>query len=132
MARKMFMVTALAVFIALSFNAHAENNLFSVARMVIASGVEERDPVGVADSFPADTGRVFCFIDARDIQRKTAARTVWYHGEEEIASVELDLGQGSRWRTFSSVNIGSRTGTWRVDLRDEADRVVQSVDFRVE
>jgi hypothetical protein len=132
MTRKMLMVAALAVFFALSFNAHAEDNLFGVARLVVASGVEEREPVNIADSFAADIDKVYCFLEAQNIRRKTAARFVWYHGEDEVASVSMDLEQGSRWRTFSSVEIAERTGNWRVDLQDEADRVVQSVDFRVE
>jgi hypothetical protein len=132
MIRKMLMVTAMAVLVVSTFTAHAGVNLFSVTRMVVASNVEEREPVGVADSFTPDTGRVYCFIEAQNIQRQTTARTVWYHGAEEVASIKLDLGQGSRWRTFSVVTIGGRTGNWRVDLRDATDRVVQSVDFRVE
>jgi hypothetical protein len=132
MLRKMLMVAALAAFFISIATAHAEENLFTLEQMVVAIGIEEREPVGVSNLFQADIERVYCFVEARNIQRPTTVRTVWYHHDEEIASVQLELGQGFRWRTFSSMRIRERTGAWRVDLLDEADRVMRSVDFEVE
>jgi hypothetical protein len=130
--RKIFMVTLLAVQMMLPLTVKADDSVFSLAQMVVAAGVGNREPVGVADSFSAEIGRVYCFIEARDVQRETPIRTIWYFEEEEVASARLLLGQGARWRTFSSVNIGDQQGNWRVDLLDEADQVVHSIDFRVE
>jgi len=36
--------------------------------MVIAEGVEDREPVGVAETFPASIGRVYCFLEATNMK----------------------------------------------------------------
>ncbi len=131
MVRLPSIITVFAVFIILSLAANAEDNPFEIERMVIAAGVEEREPVEVADSFAAGIERVYCFLEAQNIQQDTEVTFVWYHGEERAASVTVALGQGPRWRTFSYVTIRDRTGEWRVDLHDAMDNIVQSVNFRI-
>jgi len=44
---------------------------FTVARMVVAEGVEDREPVGVSETFPASTERVYCFLEATNIADDT-------------------------------------------------------------
>ncbi len=41
--------------------------LFTVARLVIAGSVENREPVGIVDAFSSTTEKVYCFLEARDI-----------------------------------------------------------------
>ena len=57
---------------------------------------------------------------------------VWYHEETELASVSLTVGQGPRWRTYSSKEIMGRTGNWKVYLVDNADNILASVQFAIE
>lgn len=131
MIRMAFYITLLAVFTFCS-PAQAQENQFDIERMVVAYDVEEREPVEIAETFPAGIDRVYCFIEARNIQQDTEVTFVWYHGDERAASVTVALGEGPRWRTFTYVTIGDRSGDWRVDLHDAMDNIVQSVNFSVE
>lgn len=105
---------------------------FTVTRMVACTGVENREPAGEAQTFPATTGKVYCYLEAGQIKADTAIQMVWYLGDKEMARVDLSLKAGSRWRTNSSKTIAGRTGDWKVDLLDGAGTVVHSVAFKVE
>lgn len=105
---------------------------FEVARLVVCSDVQNRNPIDVRDVFPAETVTVFCFLEARAVLETTAVTMVWYHEEEELASVPLTVGQSPRWRTYSSKEIQGRRGNWKVYLLDSADNTLASVQFVIE
>jgi hypothetical protein len=112
--------------------APAAEPFFGVGRLVVATGVEEREPVGVAETFEASVVRVACFLEATDVREDTTAAFVWYHEGEEISRVDLPLGQSPRWRTYSTKKLGDRSGAWKVEVRDASDAVVGSVSFTVQ
>lgn len=131
----------IALIIALSLSPRAvfasEENVqasgsFSIARMVIAGSIEDREPVGVVSAFSSDTEKVYCFLEATDVAYETMVSFVWYHGDEQKASVELSLGKSPRWRTYSSKKLGGLKGEWKVELQDAAGAVVKTVTFTVE
>ena len=105
---------------------------FEVARLVVCADVQNRTPVDVRDVFPADTQTVFCFLEARNIQKTMEVSMVWYHEEAELASVSLKVGQGPRWRTYSSKETMGRKGNWKVYLLDSAGNTLASVQFVIE
>ena len=136
----LIMVLALTI-CALSFilpSAHAQEGIaktipnFTVARLLISADIENREPVGIANTFPSETDKVYCFLEARDVVEDTSVRFVWYQGEQQMAVVTLPLGQGGRWRTYSSKNLAGLTGHWKVELQDTDDNVLESVEFTVE
>jgi hypothetical protein len=104
---------------------------FTVERFVAAGGVEGREPVGVADTFPAGQEEVYCFLEAGEVTDDTTVSFLWYHEGKEVARVTLPLGAGPRWRTWSSKKIAGRTGQWTVELRDMAGTPVKSITFTV-
>ncbi len=112
--------------------AAAEDPPFDVARLVVGTDVQAREPVGVADVFPAGMETVCCFLEARDIAQVTEVEMVWFFGDEEVARVPLTIGAGPRWRTYSRKQIGTRPGNWKVDLQDMAGQILGSVQFMVE
>ena len=105
---------------------------FNVARLVVGTDVQAREPIGVADVFPAGTQTVCCFLEARDITQVTEVEMVWFFGDEEVARVPLTLGAGARWRTYSRKQIGAHQGNWKVDLQDMAGQILGTVQFMVE
>ncbi len=118
--------------ITLADGAAAQDTPFSVARLVVGTDVQAREPVGVTDVFPTGTQSVVCFLEAQDIAQTTEVEMVWFFGDEEVARVPLSLGAGHRWRTFSRKQIGARQGNWKVDLQDTAGAVLGTVPFIVE
>ncbi len=109
-----------------------QSSSFTVARMVIAQGVEDREPVGVAETFPSSAEMVYCFIEATHIEDDTMVMVVWSYGGKEVHTYDLQLQKGPRWRTFAYKNLRGQTGEWKVEIRDSSGNSVKSVTFRVE
>jgi hypothetical protein len=105
---------------------------YTVERFVISKNVIHREPVGVGETFSADTEKLFCFLEARDIIDDTSVSFVWYFGEKMMAVVDLPLKKGSRWRTYSSKQLAGLTGEWRVELLDAGGNLLETVTFMVE
>ena len=105
---------------------------FTIKRMVISKDVIDREPVGAGDFFSAATDKVYCFLEAADIETDTQVSIVWYWSSQEMARVALPIREGRRWRTYSSKKLGGRKGNWRAELQDASGIVHNSVGFTVE
>jgi hypothetical protein len=105
---------------------------FTIARLVVGTGVENREPVGVAETFPASTEKVYCFLEATNIAKDTEVSFVWFHGEEEMSKISLPLKTGPKWRTNASKNLRGLMGDWKVEIKDADGNLVQDVKFKVE
>jgi hypothetical protein len=117
---------------ALPITAVAQDAPFTVARLVVCESIQDRAPVNIAERFPVATETVYCFLEARDIAEPTDVKMVWYHEEQEVAQVPLTIGQGSRWRTYSSKKTMALMGNWKVYLLDSGDNTLASVQFVLE
>jgi len=103
-----------------------------VAEGVIATSVENRQPVGTADHFPATIGTLYCFSRLVGAGENATVTHRWYHGDRKMAEVELPVRSGD-WRTWSSKTLLPRwQGPWRVDIVDASGNLLQSVPFRLE
>jgi hypothetical protein len=103
----------------------------TVTRLVVATGVENHEPVGVADQFAADVGTLYCFMSVEGHFAGAQLSQVWMHGDQEVARVPLTV-KGPRWRTWSTKTIlPSWTGAWSVKVEDAQGTVLKSVDFTV-
>jgi len=116
----------------ISLPASGQENEFTIARLVIGTGVENREPVGVAETFPATTEKVYCFLEATEILKDTEVSFVWSHGEKEMLKTNLPLQTGPKWRTFADKNIGGMKGDWKVEVRDVKGNLVKDIKFKVE
>lgn len=102
-----------------------------VAEAVICTAVEEREPIGAAASFPAGTGRLYCFTDLRGAEGQTVIHA-WIHEGTTRARVEL-TARADRWRTWSSKQILPEwTGAWEVKVLTAEGAVLHTVSFTVE
>lgn len=116
----------------ISLPASGQENEFTIARLVIGTGVENREPVGVAETFPATTEKVYCFLEATEILKDTEVSFVWFHGEKEMLKTNLPLQTGPKWRTFADKNIGGMKGDWKVEVRDVKGTLAKDIKFKVE
>jgi hypothetical protein len=105
---------------------------FAVKRLVIGTGVENGEPVGVAETFPASTEKVYCFLEATDIAKDTEISFVWFSGEKEMSKFSVPLKEGPRWRTYAYKNLREIKGDWKLEIRDSEGKVVKDVKFKVE
>jgi hypothetical protein len=105
---------------------------FTVARLVVGTGVENREPTGVAETFPASTEKIYCFIEAMNIAKDTEVSLVWSLGGKEIWKMSLPLKMGPRWRTNAFKSVKGLKGDWKAELKDAAGNPVKEVKFKVE
>jgi hypothetical protein len=110
----------------------ASSPSLTVARLVIAGSIVDREPVGIVNAFSSSTEKIYCFLEAKDIKEDTTVNFVWYHDDKKMATVELPVGKGSRWRTNSSKKLAGLKGEWKVELQDSGGNVLETVTFTVE
>jgi hypothetical protein len=104
----------------------------TINRLVICSGIENREPVDSVSVFPAGTEMAYAFLEATDISRDVEVSIVWLHEGNDVARVILPIRQGSHWRTYSSKKLAGRSGSWRVEVQDSNAAVLAATDFKVE
>ena len=109
-----------------------ETATFAVKRLVVGTGVENGEPAGVAETFPASTEKVYCFLEATDVTKDTEVSFVWFNGDKELSKFSVSLKQGSRWRTYAYKNLRGLKGEWKVEITDSEGKVVKDVKFKVE
>jgi DUF2914 family protein len=105
----------------------AEKGL-KVEKAVAALSVENREPTGESKEFDAAVGRVFCWSKISAETTPTTIKHVWYLGDQKVFEKALDVKYPST-RTWTSKAVTS--GSWRVDVTDEAGTVLSSVSFTV-
>jgi hypothetical protein len=109
-----------------------ESAEFTIARLVVGTGVENAEPAGVVETFPASTEKVSCFLEATNITKDTEVSFVWFYGEKEMLKTTLPLKMGPRWRTYANKNLMGLKGDWKVEIRDPGGNVLKDVKFKVE
>jgi hypothetical protein len=104
---------------------------WEVAEAAIATGVENRQPVGAAEKFSASAGKLFCWSKISGGAAGGEIVHEWRKGEEVVAEVKLNIG-GSPWRVYSSkVITPEMTGKWSVAIK-QGDQVLKTLEFEVE
>jgi len=104
----------------------------TIARMEIAGSVENREPVGIAASFPATQEKVYCYLELNDVPQDTTITYVWTLEQNDMGKVTQQVKQSSRWRTWAYKSIGGMKGDWKVDVLDESGAVLKSATFKIE
>ncbi len=131
MRKKTLAIIVLSLIFAFAVTAMAATDAFNIDRFILCKKIVDREPSGITNSFPKDTEKVYVFIDARDITEESLVKIQWLFEGEEVSLIELRLGTGSRWRTYSSKQIGVRKGKWIVRLKDTDDNVLKELKFKV-
>lgn len=104
----------------------------TIARMEIAAGVENREPVGIAAAFPSTTEKVYCFLEFRDVAQETRVTVVWTLGLNEMGNVSLTIKPYAKFRTWANKTLAGMKGDWKVEVKDEAGNVLRTATFKVE
>jgi hypothetical protein len=104
----------------------------TVSRAVVGTGVDKMEPVGTAETFPAATEKVYCFIEVNNIPKDTDLSFVWSFGGKEVRKLDLPVKAGPKWRTWAYKNLGGQKGDWKVEIKDAEGKVLKEVKFKVE
>jgi hypothetical protein len=100
----------------------------TVARSIITTAVEDREPTNDLTEVPASEERVLFFTDLRGMAGQTIKHR-WLHAGEQVAEVDFNVG-GPRWRIWSSKSmIPDWQGNWTVQVIDGNGQVVAEKQF---
>jgi hypothetical protein len=99
---------------------------------VICTDIQDREPMGVRQTFPATVERLFCHTVVEGAEESDTITHVWYHGDQKMAEVQLAV-DSSRWRTWSSKRIIQNWGgDWHVEILDRAGHVLATAPFQIQ
>ena len=99
-----------------------------VEKIVIASGVENREPVGEAAAFGKSAGKVFTWTKISAGTTPVTIKHVYYLDGKMVREIELKIN-ASPYRVWSWKNV--TPGNWKVEVTDEAGAVLASAEFSV-
>src|SRR4030042_5734175 len=105
---------------------------FMIKRLVIGTEVEQSEPEGVAETFPASTEKVYCFLETTNIAKDTEVSFVWLYGQKEMLKTTLPIKAGAKWRTYANKNLRGLKGEWKVEVRSLDGKVLKDVKFKEE
>jgi hypothetical protein len=99
-----------------------------VEKIVAATSVDNHEAVGENTEFDASVGTVYCWTKVTTNTVPATIKHVWYFGDKKVFEQSLDLKYAST-RTWSSKSV--KSGSWKVDVTDDAGAVLSSVSFTV-
>ena len=109
-----------------------EVGALAITRLVVGTGVENREPVGAAEKFPLSAEKVYCFLEATHIAKDTEITLVWFNREKEVGKSSVALKQGPKWRTWAFKNLWGLKGDWKIEAKDGDGKVMKDVKFKIE
>jgi len=99
-----------------------------VEKLVLATGVEAREPVGEAAEFDTSIKRIYCWTKVVPQTTPTTLKHVWSADGKVINAVSLTLST-SPSRTWSYKTVWP--AQWKVEVVDESGTVIASREFSV-
>lgn len=99
-----------------------ERDGVSLASLVIARGVDKRQPVEPGSSFSLAGGnKLYAVMDVRNPDKTASELSVaWIRdgSDEERGAVTLTVGEQSKWRTWAYHSGFKKPGRWAAVVRD--------------
>jgi len=98
-----------------------------VEKLVVATGVENREATGAAASFGADVGLVYCWTKLSVDTPPAKIKYVWSMGGQKVSEYAMEIKAAGRWWASKKVTPGS----WKVEVLSENGEALGSADFTV-
>ncbi|HEX3019153.1 MAG TPA: DUF2914 domain-containing protein [Chitinispirillaceae bacterium] len=96
----------------------------TITRAVVALNVDSLEPENIADTFPAEVHRLFCFTQIKGALGTEEIQHRWYWKDELMSTISLKINSGN-FRTYSSKSIPmGLKGDWRVSIVDSKDESI--------
>lgn len=105
-----------------------------VKRLVLARGVDQREPVQPATTFAKSQGkRIYAFVEVGN--RGDTASEIFVSfkrkGGQDMGRIRLRVGASPRWRTWAYTELASDTGEWEAVVRNARGEVIGTQTFVV-
>jgi hypothetical protein len=104
-----------------------------VKRLVLAHGVDGREPQGATTTFKTSDDRVYAFVEIENPTRAKSGINVVFEppAGPALAEIPLEVGDGARFRTWAFTRRAHEPGEWTVVVRDAKHRVLARQTFTV-
>lgn len=96
----------------------------------IGTGVENRQPTGVSNEFPANVPMLVGWSKVEGASSPIEIRHVWSYEGREQSAVTLPVTSPS-FRTWTRKSIHGQAGRWTLDVKDANGNVIASKDVQV-
>ncbi len=132
---KPFLVLLSALFVLLapmSDPVRAASEL-KITELAVTTKIAKGKPIdSVHRISSASVKALYCFTRiAAPEDTDTVIKHVWYRDDQKVGEYELPV-KGERWRTYSKKEIQRGwAGEWRVEIRDSAGTLLNTVKFRM-
>ena len=104
----------------------------SLSKIAICEDVQERTPVGEAEAFSSEIGKLWCFTRVHHAEAPTQIFHRWYVGDKLVDEIPITV-KGQHWRCWSTKTIlPSWTGQCRVEILSEEGDVLATKEFMLE
>lgn len=107
----------------------AEQSSGKVARAIFTSEIVDREPANDLTTMDNTSGRIYFYTDLRNLAGQIVTHR-WEYNDTVMAEVKFKVGDGPRWRVYSSKNLLPEwTGSWTVFVTDENERTLNTSVF---
>ena len=102
-----------------------------VEDIAVCTSIDNRVPVGTADSFSADVGKLYCYTKLKSESDMYTISHVWFYNDKQMAKIDLSV-KAKSWRTWSAKTIiPAWNGSWRVEVHDSDGKVISKIPFEI-
>ncbi|MCX5795860.1 MAG: DUF2914 domain-containing protein [Elusimicrobia bacterium] len=98
-----------------------------VEKILVATGVENREATGEATTFGAEVGQVYCWTKLAVTEPPAKVKYVWSMSGKPVYEHPIEIKTSGRWWASKKVQPGS----WKVELQSESGESLGSVEFTV-
>lgn len=125
----------LAAMMTISWTAAAETKTdkLAVKRLVLAHGIDNREPQQATTSFKTQDDRVYAFVEVANPQKLEDKIHVVFTSPDgkTMPEIELGVGPSATYRTWAFTRKAHEAGEWGVSVRDGKGRVLARETFTV-
>jgi len=104
-----------------------------VKRLVLAHGIDGREPQDATGTFKSSDDRVYAFVELENPGKVGSAISVVFEPPSgpPVAEIPLTVGETARFRTWAFTRKARTAGEWTVVVRDDQHRVLARQTFTV-
>ena len=97
----------------------------------IATNVDNLNPSGMANEFPKETPKLYCYSKVIGAEGETTIKHIWYYKDKLNTETELPVKSKS-WRTYSYKTMGPEfAGNWKIDITTKDGKILKTLTFTI-
>jgi hypothetical protein len=103
-------------------------------RLVLAHGIENKEPLDPSASFNAKESKVYAFVEVENPEKLPGEVSVSFEPPKGKAQgeVKLAIGEGAHWRTWAFTRQAHEAGEWTAVVKDAHGHELGRQTFEVQ